>query len=340
MKRVHYREANEADLAALHLIETELDRERRPDRAPQPLESYLGFARSFPLSVSEWSWLVEAKDAAPVASGACWYREGADPRAIETDVVVRAPWRRRGVAFHLLGLICDVADAEGRPLLLGWTSETAPSGEGFVRHLGARVGLVTRTSHLRIADLDWSMVASWEREGPRRAPGYWLQCVEGPYPKELYEDAVTFHEIMETAPRDDLEAGAWEMTADQVAEWEQTFFQSGRHRWTIFVREPAHSACVGGTNVQFEPWEPTTVLQGDTGIHPEHRGKGLGKWVKAAMLKKIRAECPQAQQLRTGNAYSNAPMITINDALGFRVTLTRTEWQIDAAIVRAAIGSG
>jgi hypothetical protein len=78
-----------------------------------------------------------------------------------------------------------------------------------------------------------------------------------------------------------------------------------------------------------EPWDPATVLQQNTGIEPSHRGLGLAKWVKAAMLERIRHQRLEAVRVRTDNAFSNAPMLAINDALGLRVISTRTEWQAD-----------
>jgi GNAT superfamily N-acetyltransferase len=121
-----------------------------------------------------------------------------------------------------------------------------------------------------------------------------------------------------------------------VAQVDRWLEQSGRGRWTLFVRDPS-GACVGGTNVELAPWEPATVFQDDTGIDPDHRGRGLGKWVKAAMLMKVRAELPDAERVVTGNAFSNAPMLAINDTLGFVVNRTRTEWQVEVPAVRAAV---
>lgn len=329
-----YRGASDADLAALHTVETEVDLERRPDRAPQPLGSYIGFARSFPAYFTDWTWLVESAEREPAATAACWYREGDDPQVLECDVMVRRPWRRRGIGTHLVGLVGDVARAEERRIVVAGTHDTVPAGEAFVRRFGARAGRVNRTSELRLADVDWSMVARWVDDGPTRAAGYTLQLVDGVYPDELFDDVVTFHRIMETAPRDDLDVAESEITPAHVAQSDQAWItDAGRRRWTIFVRDPA-GGCVGGTEVSFEPWEPAAVLQGDTGIHPDHRGQGLGKWVKAAMLQKVRAELPDAERVRTGNAYSNAPMLAINDALGFKVIQSKTEWQLDPANLR------
>ena len=78
----------------------------------------------------------------------------------------------------------------------------------------------------------------------------------------------------------------------------------------------------------------TTVQQQNTGIAPSHRGLGLAKWAKAAMLERIRHERPQVQRVLTGNAYSNEPMLAINNALGFKLISTRTEWRADVAALR------
>ena len=332
VRRVPYRTAPDADLAALHFVETEINKELRPDRAPEPLQKYITFARNFPAHFTEWTWLTRDGDGAPIASSSCWYRHGEDPTVMRCFVFVLPGWRRRGVGRHLLGLIGGVAAEQGRSLLLGWTADTAPAGEPFARSFGARPGRVTRTSEVWLDEIDWSMTERWAHEGPRRAPGYSLQLIEGPYPPELYADAVVFHEIMETAPRDDLEVASGHTTTEQIAEWEKLMVEQGRGRWVLFVRDPS-GACVGGTEVEFVPWQPDTAFQGDTGIHPDHRGKGLGKWVKAAMLEKIRAERPEAKRMPTGNAYSNAPMLAINDAIGFRVTQSRIDWQLDVADV-------
>jgi RimJ/RimL family protein N-acetyltransferase len=104
----------------------------------------------------------------------------------------------------------------------------------------------------------------------------------------------------------------------------------------VFVRDPA-GACVGGTEVTFESWDPGTVVQQNTGIDLAHRGLGLAKWAKAAMLERIRHERPEAGRVRTDNAFSNAPMLAINNALGFKVTNTRTEWQADVGDLLRAL---
>jgi RimJ/RimL family protein N-acetyltransferase len=159
--------------------------------------------------------------------------------------------------------------------------------------------------------------------------------VDGVFPEHLRADAATLHHIMQTAPRDELDVGDVIIDTNFVAELDRHLVEAGRTRWTALVRD-RHGTCVGGTEVTFEPWEPTTALQQNTGIDPAHRGFGLAKWAKASMLERIRQERPEVRQIRTDNAFSNAAMVAINDALGFALVSTRTDWQIDVADVTLA----
>jgi RimJ/RimL family protein N-acetyltransferase len=136
-----------------------------------------------------------------------------------------------------------------------------------------------------------------------------------------------------------LDVGDVVLTTEHVDELDRALVESGRQRWTIFVCG-RNGSCVGGTEVTFEPWQPTIALQQNTGIDPAHRGLGLAKWAKSAMLAKIREERPEVNSVRTGNAFSNDPMLAINDALGFEVVEVTTEWQASMGDVRRAMPAG
>jgi GNAT superfamily N-acetyltransferase len=330
---VGFRHGTNSELAGLHAVESEVEAERHPDSAPQPLDSYIAFARNLPSQFADHTWLVEEGEGAPVASAACWSDAAGDHRVMECYVFVRRTRRRQGIGAHLLGVVSSECESESRPIMIWSTFDTVPAGEAFSRRFGARVARVNRTSELQMADVGWGMVACWVQDGPRRAPGYGLEVVDGPFPPKLRADAARFHQIMQTAPRDHLEIGDVTLNASHIVELDTALVEAGRQRWTILVRDPSGS-CVGGTEVTFEPWQPTTVQQQNTGIAPSHRGLGLAKWAKAAMLERIRDERPQVQRVLTGNAYSNEPMLAINNALGFKLINTRTEWQADVAALR------
>ena len=191
-----------------------------------------------------------------------------------------------------------------------------------------------------LADVDWELIDAWAEPERATRRGYWLETVDGVFPERLRRDAAAFHRIMQTAPREDLDVGDVVVDEDFVAELDRALLEAGRTRWTVLVREPS-GACVGGTEVTFDARDPNIVHQQNTGIDRAHRGLGLARWAKAATLRRIRAELPAAQRVRTENASSNAVMLAINEAIGFAPMSTRTEWQaIPGPFVPRSVAGG
>jgi mycothiol synthase len=336
VRRVGFRFGSDAELAAMHLVESEIEAERRPGVSPQPLESYMAFARHLPGQFHDHTWLAETGDGTPVGCSACWSNSAGDPAVMECYVYVRKPWRRRGVGWGLTRPIIATAEAEGRSSLVGDTFESVPAGRVFALRLGARAARVNRTSELRMGDVDWSLVQSWIDASRARALGYRLDFVDGPFPERLAGDAAAFQNLVQAQPHDDLHVADVVLGADHLLELDRAHFEAGRQRWTIFVRG-IDGRCVGGTEVIFEPWDATLARQQNTAIDESHRGLGLAKWVKAAMLDRIRRERSEVERVRTSNAFSNAPMLAINDRLGFKVTEARTDWQGKTTDLRHAL---
>jgi len=338
IRRVGFRDGTDDDLRALHAVEVPIEMERGSNRMPRALGPYMAFARNLPAQWHDHAWMAESADGEPVGVGYCWYHADGDGRSMTCDVLVREDRRRQGIGAALMARVCDQALADGRPLLTWATWDAVPAAAAFSDRVGGAVGRVSRESELRLARVDWPMIERWASGQPGRADGYALEAVDGPFPERLRGDAVTFHHIMQTAPSDGLQASEVFIDAAFVAELDSALRDSGRTRWTLLVRAP-DGTCVGGTEVVFEAEDPETAFQQNTGIDPAHRGRGLAKWAKGVMLLRIRRERPSVRVVRTGNAFSNAPMLAINDAMGFEVVSTRIDWQADADAVRQALGA-
>ena len=82
------------------------------------------------------------------------------------------------------------------------------------------------------------------------------------------------------------------------------------------------------TDTCLDPSRPTIVEQRFTGVRPDARGRGLGKWVKAKMLLHMHELYPMAEWVVTDNAGSNEPMLAINTKMGFRQYNEGTEYQV------------
>ena len=110
---------------------------------------------------------------------------------------------------------------------------------------------------------------------------------------------------------------------------EKNLFARGSQRWTFFIMDRATGKFGGYTETIWNPNRPEVMGQGMTGVFPQYRNKGLGRWLKAVMLDKVLKERPQVKYVRTGNADSNAAMLKINTELGFETYMADTLWQVE-----------
>jgi GNAT superfamily N-acetyltransferase len=256
------------------------------------------------------------------------------------SIRVRPDARRRGIATRLLKHAAEAARRKDRRLFLATTISRVPAGEAFMNRLGASMGLSNSSSELLIDDLDPSLMRRWRERAHERASDFALGLWEGPYPDDAIADVLAMYKVMNTAPRGELDIEDLEPTVELLREWEANTRETGVERWTMFARHVATGKIAGYTEVFWHPSRPDLLGQGDTGVSPEFRNRGLGRWLKAAMMEKVLSDRPQVTRVRTGNAESNAPMLAINREIGFKHVLTTYDWQVDVDRVVEYLASG
>ncbi len=340
IEEVDLRSLSEEDIVAVNTFQNIMRAESNPEDPPRPVELTRANVRNIPEIVWVREYWGRDPDGSIAAVGAGSYLRTEENRhLLQVGVIVRPDRRRRGLGRALLGLVADVAEQEGRTLLMGSTSERVPAGEAFATLLGAERAIANHINRLLLADVDRDLVARWVTEGPGRAPDYTLVAVDGGYPDDLVEDIAALYDVMNTAPRDGLDMEDMHFTAEHLRQFEKSMLAQGTQGWTLLARHDPTGELAGFTEVFWNPKRPETVGQGNTGVRPEHRGHGLGKWLKAAMLERVLAERPEAVDVRTGNADSNDAMLSINDQLGFQRFEAIAGWQVKLETVRAYLGS-
>ena len=110
----------------------------------------------------------------------------------------------------------------------------------------------------------------------------------------------------------------------------------GSHQ-TILAREP-DGTLSGMTEVFWRPDRPESAHQHFTGVLRTHRGRGLGKALKASMLRFLRARYPDLRHLATSNATTRAPILSINDRRGFASILSTVTYGISRAALAEWLG--
>jgi GNAT superfamily N-acetyltransferase len=193
-------------------------------------------------------------------------------------------------------------------------------------------------SRLNLADLDWGMVDEWVKRAPERASDYELIFLPPPISEEYLQAYCDVRYVMNSAPLEDYERDP-EVTTPENWRALEDFDRNRQTDFLVYaaVHKPTE-AFVGLTEAIYQRLNPAQAWQADTGVDANHREKGLGRWLKAAMLMKIRADYPQIERIDTDNAGSNEPMLNINIALGFKPILMNHIWQGDVATVRERLG--
>jgi GNAT superfamily N-acetyltransferase len=334
------REQPDELLAELHAARAVLNAEATPDDPMQPLAVEIAAVRHMP-EVSDGIVIVGRNAAGAIAGFArCgWEQLDGWDHVLQTSIAVLPDSRRGGLGRQLLDRSAGIAAERGLRLMMGQTKETVPSGASFCQRFAAEPAMVGRENRLDLRAIDRELVGRWVAEGPVRAPGYRLAFVDGRTPPDLVDRVAGVFNVMNSAPREDMDISDVQVTPDLVRQIEDSAVEVGDRLWAYYAVEESSGRFVGLTNITIRPGTPDRVWVGDTGVEAAHRGHALGKWLKAAITERILAELPDVRWVITWNAGSNDPMLGINKQLGFRVTTVHTTWQIPTDRLRSGLAA-
>ena len=314
-------------LQSWHRLQAATDRELQPHVPPAPLDEAIATATSDDL-MRRHGWLL-SEAGAVVGYAVVELPQLENLHLALFDVRIDAGRRRAGLGSLLTALGAQTARRSSRRSMLVEAPDGS-AGAAACAALGAKAALGSTPSTLRLADLDRSRLAHWIARRTQRAAGYSLVRWIDSCPNDLVATCASLREAMNTAPMGELDFTI-EYNPEILRAVERASQRSRRRNFVVCARDDATGDLVGLTDVIVPIGRPTVGLQEDTVVRPDHRGRGLGRWVKAEMLQWLADEVPTLQQIVTWNATENTAMRAINTELGFVPGDTWVEWQFDVA---------
>ncbi len=336
------RASSQAEYASLNEFENVLRHEYLPEDPPIHCIEAVQRWQALPAYVEEAAWAAWDRPRSRIAAfvEADIYHTGDNEHEMDFRIEVLPEARRQGLARQMLGLVVDQARRHNRRLLITESRGSVPGSGEFLSGIGARRGLEAHQNQLRLAELDPGLIQRWlERSSPLSNEfclGWWDER----YPEERIQELASLMQVVANdQPRDTLDLEDMNFTPDIVRQFENAMLAGGQERWVLYVTDRGRNRVQGLTEVLWHPDRPTILVQGFTAVAPEYRCRGLGRWLKAAMLNRVLQQRPQVEVVRTGNANSNAPMLQINMQLGFKPYIPWCIWQVETEAVATYLAS-
>ncbi len=326
-----------ADLEAWCVVTSEVDQEQRPGEPVRPLASHLAYIRATEYAWIERHWV--ARDSRDEVIGCCtasWPDAPENRDIVFLAVSVRPSRRREGAGTALIRAATSYARSHDRSLVTV-EAKSGSAGSAFLGAHGAEQKTVDRRSLLDLSGVDVEALLQWGRPAPTAVGRYTLVQWREVTPAELLADHADLRTAMNDAPRESLDLEDEIYTSERVRAYEATMSERGDELWATCVRDELSGRLVGLTDIIGPGGWPEVAFQEDTVVLNEHRGHGLGRWIKAANLAVLLQDRPCTRWVQTFNAEVNRHMLDINEAMGFRAVAEWGEWQVRATTLEAAL---
>lgn len=263
------------------------------------------------------AWIAEGGDGRPL--GTAVLRVPSTGSTADLRISVHPAERRAGVGTRLLREAIEAGTARGLTALLGEPVREGSGGDAFCAASGLR-----RVLALTYTRLDLSLTPA----SSRAVPGYRLVHWEGTVADELAQTYARSRSAMDDMPMDDAayEPDVWDVTRlHRVAE-------AVAKRGDLLLTTAALTGdgeIAGFTELVVDGDGTGDGQHYGTGVMPEHRGRGLARWMKAEQIAHVRGRFPQLAGLLADTADSNVAMRRVNETLGYRPTHRSLLYQAD-----------
>ncbi|NHJ47397.1 MAG: GNAT family N-acetyltransferase [Asgard group archaeon] len=298
---------------------------------PEPREDWMKLIRNPNPKLDQTFWTVflkgNRKEAIGFASLSKYtkksdsYENNKEQAGIRISIL--KDYQRKGIGSKLLALI--IKEANSDKVIKKLQAITAmESGKQFCEKYKGELKHFSIANRLVIADIDWNLMQDWVDKGLKlsKETGTIIETYDV-IPNYILEEYCNLYTlILSQAPRGELEGQT--IITPQSYKDQLTRFKKMNVEYCTKISREKSGEISGIIEIMFKRTNLQTIHQRFTGVKKEYRGKGIGKWLKADLMFHIRDNLPEVLFIDTGNANNNAPMLSINERMGFK--LYRQVW--------------
>ncbi|MCY3413106.1 MAG: GNAT family N-acetyltransferase [Candidatus Heimdallarchaeota archaeon] len=235
---------------------------------------------------------------------------------VEIYISLDKEYRRNGIATDIFETLKHKAINEDKRIITAWIANE--NAKSLCRKLGGEKKHEHFVNKLLMEDVNWKKMEEWIREANQKAPDVTIEQFTDIPETDIDEFCNLYTETINQAPWGGQSKDI--VTPKRRREDEQMFKDRG-YEWTTMISREQNGRISGLTEILYTDDDNNKIQQELTGVREQYRGRGLGKLLKATMLKYIRDTYPHATYISTGNAVKNAPMLAINTEMGYKSTV-------------------
>lgn len=173
------------------------------------------------------------------------------------------------------------------------------------------------------------LMKSWLNEIPSKNPDLRLEFFS-PLPEEqLLAHTELFVQYINEMPTEHEPEKPFQMSVDEIKQdmlWQE---ENNVHVYTFALFDSAQRM-IAHSNASISADDPSDVYQAMTGVNQEYRGRGLSRWLKAALFFKVGEDFPTNETMTTDMRAVNAPIQKVNAEMGYELHSSGNEFEISA----------
>jgi mycothiol synthase len=326
-------QASELEFTGYYELAVAASAADRPDVTPASFEAMVQRMNVVGAGLCPIRYWVAKQDERIVAAAIVELPGAENAQHAVVEIRVHPSLRRRGIGTEVLRALLPHLRALGRTRLTGRSVLADGVSERWAAHLGFKRmhGFVIQLLNATEVDQDL-----WDVPVPA---GYRLQQWTGPVSPEILDSYSRARNAIHDAPQGEVTlqlSPQW--TPERVREQEADLLRQGIVFWTLVAIHEVSAEVAGLTEILFYPGFDADAYQEDTSVTVEHRGHGLGRCMKAAMLRRLVDERPEVRRVRTRTAADNIHMQRVNHEVGYKTVREIADVEADLRVVDEHLG--